>query len=266
MEEEESIVKPQQGKNLPIRLPKTADSEEVLKLPMAKQYLHNGNEIVHSSVTSYKLLYPDGTEVKQLKESDEAFTLQGYKAELGKPFNRLTLYLCGSSEYPDYTLKGLGDVISNGSASECDSDKDFEELGEPIQSKITKYTHTSSVASNAETIPSDLPDPLPITTSSVSGSVSLHECNASSSGVIISNNPGHPGCSASVSSSFVAEYQNKNSGFETLKEIFPQLPDRKIYEVFSDSQDIESAIAKLCEDANAGSCDLLQSYASVIDL
>ena len=87
---------------------------------MAKQSLHNGNEIVHSSVKSYKLLYPDGNEVKQLKESDEAFTLQGYKAELAKPFNRLTLYLCGFSQYLDYTLKGLGDVISNGSASECD--------------------------------------------------------------------------------------------------------------------------------------------------
>lgn len=86
---------------------------------------------------SYKLLYPDGTEVKQLKESDEAFSLQGYKAELGKPFNSLTLYLCDSSEYLDYTLKGLGDIISNDSASECDSDKDFEDLGEPVQSKIT---------------------------------------------------------------------------------------------------------------------------------
>ena len=148
--EEESILKPQQGKSLPIRLPKTADSEEVLKLAGAKQSLHNGNEIVNSSVKSYKLLYPDGTEVKQLKESDEAFSLQGYKAELGKPFNRLTLYLCDSSEYLDYTLKGLGDVISNGSASECDSDKDFEDLGEPVQSKITKYTHTSSVVSNTK--------------------------------------------------------------------------------------------------------------------
>ena len=157
-------------------------------------------------------------------------------------------------------------LSSNGSGSECDSDKDFAELGEPIQSKITKYTHTSSVASNTETILSDLSGPLPITTSSVSGSISVHECNASGSGVISSNNPSHPGCSASVSSSFVAEYQNKNFGFETLKEIFPELPYRKIYEVFSDSQVTQIAIAKLCEDANAGSCDLLRSHASVIDV
>ena len=80
--EEESMLKPQRGKSLPIRLPKTADREEVLKLAVAKQSLHNGNKIVYSSVNSYKLLYPDGTEVKRLEESDEAFSLQGYKAEL----------------------------------------------------------------------------------------------------------------------------------------------------------------------------------------
>ena len=113
--EDEGVLKPQRGKSLPIRLPKTADSEEVLKSCVAKQSLHNGNEIAHSSVKSYKLLYPDGTEVEQLKESDEAFSLQGYKAELGKPYNRLTLYLCSSSDYLDYNFKGLAEVISNGS-------------------------------------------------------------------------------------------------------------------------------------------------------
>ena len=195
--EEKSMLKPQRGKSLLIRLPKTADSEEVLNLAVAKQSLHNGNEIVYSSVNSYKLLYPDGTEVKRMKESDETFSLQGYKAELGKPYNRLTLYLCSSSHYLDYALKGLVDVISNGSDSEGNSEKDFEELGEPIQSKITKYTHISSLASNTKTTPSDLSGPLPITTSSVSGSTTLHKCDANVSG-ISSNNLSRPHCSASI--------------------------------------------------------------------
>ena len=47
--------------------------------------------------------------------------------------------------------------------------------------------------------------------------------------------------------------------------MFPQLPDRKIFEVFSDNQEIETVIAKLCEDANAVSCYPLQSYVSVIN-
>ena len=169
-------------------------------------------------MNSHKLLYPGGTEVKRLKESDEAFSLHGYKAELGKPYNRLTLYLCSSSDYLYYALKGLVDIISNGSNSEGDSEKDFEELGELIQSKITKYTHTNSVASNTKTTLSDLSGPLPITTSSVSGSTTVHKCDANVSGVMSSNNPSRPPFSASVSSSFAAGYQSQNSGFETLKE------------------------------------------------
>ena len=57
---------------------------------MAKQSLHKGNEIVHSSVKSYKLLYPDGTEVKPLKESDEAFSLGSPRASrsAAMTFNR----------------------------------------------------------------------------------------------------------------------------------------------------------------------------------
>ena len=106
--------------------------------------------------------------------------------------------LCSSSDYLDYALKGLVDVISNGSDSEGDSEKDFEELGEPIQSKITKYTHISSLASNTKTTPSDLSGPLPITTSSVSGSTTLHKCDADVSGVISSNNLSRPHCSASI--------------------------------------------------------------------
>ena len=98
------------------------------------------------------------------------------------------------------------------------------------------------MVSNTKTTPGDLSGPLPITTSSVSVSTTVHECDANVSGVISSNNLSHPRCtcSASVSSSFAAEYQNQNSGFKTLKEMFPQLPDGKIFEVFSNSQEIES--------------------------
>ena len=106
--------------------------------------------------------------------------------------------LCSSSDYLYYALKGLVDVISNGSNSEGDSEKDFQELGELIQSKITKYTHTNSVASNTKTTLSDLSGPLPITTSSVSGSTTVHKCDANVSDVISSNNLSRPHCSASI--------------------------------------------------------------------
>ena len=74
----------------------------------------------------------------------------------------------------------------------------LKKLGEPIQSKVTKYTHTSSVASNTKTTPSDLSGPLPITTSSVSSSTTVHKCDANVSGVISSNNLSRPHCSTSI--------------------------------------------------------------------
>ena len=104
--EEESSLKPQRGKSLPLKLRKTAESKEILKLAVAKHAMHNRNEILHSFPSGYKLLYPDGIEVQKLKESDKDFTLQGYKSELGKPYNRITFYLCTTSDFLDHSLKG----------------------------------------------------------------------------------------------------------------------------------------------------------------
>ena len=81
--EGENMLKPQRGKSLPGRIGRTAGGEELLKLAVAKDSKHNANEITHSSPSAYILLYPDGIEVNKLRESDLAFSLQGYKAELG---------------------------------------------------------------------------------------------------------------------------------------------------------------------------------------
>ena len=47
--EEENMLKPQRGKFLPVRIGRTADGEELLKLALAKHSKHNANEITHSS-------------------------------------------------------------------------------------------------------------------------------------------------------------------------------------------------------------------------
>ena len=43
------MLKPQRGKFLPVRIGRTADGEELLKLALAKHSKHNANEITHSS-------------------------------------------------------------------------------------------------------------------------------------------------------------------------------------------------------------------------
>ena len=109
--EHENMLKPQRGKTLPLRTGRTVDGEELLKLAVAKHSKHNADEIVHSSPLAYKLLYPDGMKVNKLTESDQEFSLQEYKAELGKLYNRITFNPYSSSHYYDHSFKGFADTI-----------------------------------------------------------------------------------------------------------------------------------------------------------
>ena len=52
----------------------------------------------------------------------------------------LTLYLCSSLDYLDYSFKGLADVISNGSDREDDSEKDLKKWVNPNKIKL-QSTH-----------------------------------------------------------------------------------------------------------------------------
>ncbi|XP_053272707.1 G2/M phase-specific E3 ubiquitin-protein ligase-like [Pleuronectes platessa] len=42
----------------------------------------------------YVLLYPDGSQVKNIPGTDTPFTIEKYKEAIGKPYQRLTLYIC----------------------------------------------------------------------------------------------------------------------------------------------------------------------------
>ena len=47
----------------------------------------------------YCLLYPDKTKAELLPGSEEPFTLQRYKEEIGKPYSKIVSYLCRWAEY-----------------------------------------------------------------------------------------------------------------------------------------------------------------------
>ena len=53
------MLKPQRGKTLPVRIGRTADGKELLKLGVAKHSKHNADEITQSSPLAHKLPYPD---------------------------------------------------------------------------------------------------------------------------------------------------------------------------------------------------------------
>ena len=81
------------GSTLPLKVLPSIGAEELLRKGAEKIMKFNSDLSLYGA-TSLSLLYPDRTEVKCLPGGTEPFTLQRYKDELGKSYNRITLYLC----------------------------------------------------------------------------------------------------------------------------------------------------------------------------
>lgn len=48
---------------------------------------------------AFVLLYPDGTEVINIPGTQRPFTLEAYKTEVGKPYQRITVFVCLKSDF-----------------------------------------------------------------------------------------------------------------------------------------------------------------------
>ena len=65
----------------------------------------------------FTVLYPDRTKVINLPGSEEPFTLEKYKKDIGKAYIRLTFYICKTEDYLEFLCR----------PSYCsDSDPDFD--------------------------------------------------------------------------------------------------------------------------------------------
>ena len=90
-------------KGLTLSVAKNCTAAILLKTATDKHKAHSKN--VMKQEASYILLYPDGTEVKTLKESSEKFVLYKYKEECGKPYHRLSFFLCPTLDFSVCTLE-----------------------------------------------------------------------------------------------------------------------------------------------------------------
>ena len=135
------------GKNLPLKVIKSASSEDILTLAIAKHSVHNSNYVVKSSAGCYKLLYPDGSVVHQLRECNEEFTLNRYKLEIGKLYNRLLFYICTQCDFLGSSVEGLLDTDECTSDYDDDTDKDTS----PPPKKVVIVETLLSAASGPST-------------------------------------------------------------------------------------------------------------------
>ncbi|XP_078023637.1 uncharacterized protein LOC117251931 isoform X2 [Epinephelus lanceolatus] len=87
---DETALKPLRGKTLPLFVDPEVAASDVLK--QAVQKMRQFNKDMQEG--PYVLLYPDCSEVVHVPGSEKRFKLAEYKKELGKPYSRITFFIC----------------------------------------------------------------------------------------------------------------------------------------------------------------------------
>ncbi|KAM9759983.1 G2/M phase-specific E3 ubiquitin-protein ligase-like isoform 3-T3 [Menidia menidia] len=95
-------LKTVRGKLLPIEIHPEWASEQVLAAAVKKQKDFN----IDLRDCAHVLLYPDAREVKNIPGTDIPFTVQKYKEAIGKPYQRITLYICPVEDFAKSCFSG----------------------------------------------------------------------------------------------------------------------------------------------------------------
>lgn len=88
-------LRPVRGKTLPLFVDPEVAAPDVLK--QAVQKMRTFNKDMQEG--PYVLLYPDCSEVVHVPGSERPFKLAEYKKELGKPYSRITFFICLESHF-----------------------------------------------------------------------------------------------------------------------------------------------------------------------
>ena len=122
-----------------VNVPRSADAATVKALALEK---HANMDQYFCAYDDYILLYPDSKIVDTLLGSHVKFTVEGYKEILGKPFQKVDLYLCLEAAFVDSVGKSL--------EKPDDFDYDIKDLDQYLlhdtQNPHVPYDETMNVA------------------------------------------------------------------------------------------------------------------------
>ena len=206
--------KPVKGKIKMVRVPTTIRKLELLKLSYDK---HCAHDRTFDKDADYTLAFPDGTEIITLPDHpNRIFQLDEYQQDVGKAFNRITLFLLKRSDLESYNE--LRHNTSN-------SDDEAEE------STVRQMTVIESFAR--------------VTDSTTRNTTKQTTAGPSTSENIFSNNNENlPGTSCSLYESA----RGTVSGMKTMREMFPNRGESELKQALELNETLEEAINMVVED------------------
>ncbi|CAI5660696.1 unnamed protein product [Oreochromis niloticus] len=123
MNKKKTGMRPIRGKSLPLNVDPSWSSERLLSAAIKK--LKDFNQDMKD--VEYILLYPDGSQIKNIPGTDTPFTIELYKEAVGKSYQRITLFVCTLEDF-------LSEYVS---ASEVEEDDEVIVRVPPITSPLS---------------------------------------------------------------------------------------------------------------------------------
>ena len=106
-------VKPQRGKTLCLSTHPDITAPDLLNQAVKK--MRDFNKDLDEG--PFLLLYPDGSEVINIPGTQRPFTLKTYKAETGRPYQRITIFICSKKDFEEGKLCCYDLVVSSAKMS-----------------------------------------------------------------------------------------------------------------------------------------------------
>ena len=108
------------GATLPLTVLPLITRNKLLMKAFEKHSRFNNN-LVNGEVSQYRLMYPTANQVLHLPGTEELFSLQRYKEEIDKPYSRITLFLCSSTDFMENLMNDSSsdDDLVNSSSVSC---------------------------------------------------------------------------------------------------------------------------------------------------
>ena len=231
-------MKPIRGKVKMLRVHTTIRKLDLLKQAYEKHCAHDRTFDRHAD---YTLAYPDGTEVLTLPDHpNRIFQLDDYQKELGKAYNRITLYLLKRSDQENY---------NNLQESASDSGSDTDE-GSVRQMTITESFAKVTNLTN-DTMVQD--------TISIDDTVMQATVDQRTLANISKGNDNLPGTSFSTQEKVSAH--ETTTGIKTIREMFPNHDENELKQALELTESLEDAINVVLDE---NSMSLNNMYGSLI--
>ena len=135
------------GKTFAVKVTPDMSYDQVLEKSLIKW---ENCDRTFSRDRGYVLVYPDGKLARTIPGSTEEFIMGKYKEELGKPYSRITMYLCPVSPKPK---EKRNDVLIT-DLLEMNDESDIEEELKELEMEMPEYggNHTDMIGQSSDCV------------------------------------------------------------------------------------------------------------------